>query len=1668
MDQRLRRAGLRSRCGGFLLALAVAWAVAAPAGAAAIACDPTQMCCAGGDGAGLGSPCGGAGVATLGNASGTDQGVGNPIHVIGGNKHQREVDMAALPGVLGLELVRHYNSAEHGKGVLGRGWRLSYESELSVRGDGLQIVQGDGTRLRFERVPQRPGTYRTREPLQGRVRAQAVAGGTEHVWTWADGRELRFNPQGRLEQIRVPSGEFLSLRHDERGWLREVIDPAGRRLVLHYPGRRGEHSEDGFRGVYAIDTPVGRFGYAHGAALPAGSRADPRESIASLVRVTAPAAAGQPARVRHYHHEDPRWPVLLTGISEQQGEPPPQRLSTWAYDAQGRAVLSFKGERRAGAPGLEQVRLQWLPTHGGRAGQGHTRLTNSLGQTTDYTTALVAGQPRILQVRGAGCAACGPANVRYAYDRLGRLVEETRLDARGRPVLTQRSERDAQGRVTQRSLVRYRRGQPLPAQWRVRYAYAPLDTTDPDALPEPQPLRIERPSVVAGRVHTLRLAYNAARQLLRVDESGYSPVDGQGRVVPNGVAIERSTGYGYATINGRSVRVLQDGPLPNGPLNSPADSDITRYGWDARGDRVVQITRPGGEGVRVAREPDTGRVQQAPETAGHGAPAIRETFDAAGRLLWQADARGILRQASYDSEGHLLATRVVGAGIDQQERYERDARGRLRRVSDDSGAHTDLVRDEDGRIVASIDPLGRWTRYEREAAALRVVQAANTHQPLTLHHAIAAQGRWHTLGAEAHDGRRVLRRVTHRRWWDDFGREVAVEHPDSGRELRRFDAMDRLVGVLPADGSRITLERDTAGRLVQRRVTPPAGSANTPAQTVHYRYQGGALAAVEGPEQTERYARDEQGRVVEKAVSLRLNDGRWVRSTTRYRRDDQGLLAAQSLPDGSELQFERNGQGQVVALHWQPGPWAPFGAGRVTLARDLRRDLIGLTHIGYGNGIEGDWQRSRQGVLAHVAYTAAPPATAGPRERRGLWDSRLRFDAAGNVLLSRDDASGLGAGVAQLALAYGPQDQLLQAVRNAGPGAPATTWRYHHDSLGDRLLAQQPGPGGGAAPTERDPGRDLPRDGAGRVLRDGTRQYAWDGLGRLTGVTQAGETTRYRHDHRGLRVAEQGRRSQHHLHDDARHRIADLDAQGRITRQYVWLGKQLLAVIDPPRPVPLRAPAEGLWQALGRAAALAWQGVSGARPAIRYVHANHLGAPVAATDERGATLWTAVYTPFGQRLPAPWSLSRGGFRLDLRLPGQWEDEATGLHANDQRVYDPQAGRYLSPDPLGLAGGLNAYAYVGNNPLGHVDPLGLVLFAFDGTDNTNDEEWLRARGGSVSNVWRFRQLYGDGDRRYVSGVGTLHRDPYYGDIVPPWLDNALNHSGVARIDRMLRYFNDEADLALDDDAAMAVDIVGFSRGASEARDFANQVVAATRDGFYHYTEIGSDGAPQARCQRVDLRFMGLFDTVLSTNAGRDYQLAIPDAFTHVAQAVALNEYRGNTLHPYGSVGAFPLESIAQAANGPEAGAGHTRIERGFVGAHADIGGGFAENENQLSQVALVWMVEQAKAAGVHMNEPESLHRIVANPVVHDRSNSILTGAPDPGAEDRPVRYGGGDRATQRQMPFLSGMSWADTAAFVDYLPPDDPQRQRFVTGTVDMQRYLDWLNRNGYGLNLKVE
>ena len=70
-------------------------------------------------------------------------------------------------------------------------------------------------------------------------------------------------------------------------------------------------------------------------------------------------------------------------------------------------------------------------------------------------------------------------------------------------------------------------------------------------------------------------------------------------------------------------------------------------------------------------------------------------------------------------------------------------------------------------------------------------------------------------------------------------------------------------------------------------------------------------------------------------------------------------------------------------------------------------------------------------------------------------------------------------------------------------------------------------------------------------------------------------------------------------------------------------------------------------------------------------------------------------------------------RIEI-LAGQYYDQETGLHYNYHRYYDPKSGRYLTPDPIGLAGGINLYAYAYNNPVNLIDPFGLWGINYGGS------------------------------------------------------------------------------------------------------------------------------------------------------------------------------------------------------------------------------------------------------------------------------------------------------------------------------------------------------------------
>ncbi|WP_334323939.1 RHS repeat-associated core domain-containing protein [Gilliamella apicola] len=94
----------------------------------------------------------------------------------------------------------------------------------------------------------------------------------------------------------------------------------------------------------------------------------------------------------------------------------------------------------------------------------------------------------------------------------------------------------------------------------------------------------------------------------------------------------------------------------------------------------------------------------------------------------------------------------------------------------------------------------------------------------------------------------------------------------------------------------------------------------------------------------------------------------------------------------------------------------------------------------------------------------------------------------------------------------------------------------------------------------------------------------------------------------------------------------------------------------------------------------------------------------------------------------------------LRLPGQYFDEESRLHYNRHRYYDPHCARYISQDPIGLAGGENAYSYVAN-PITWIDPLGLdeVCPGAEAGKGTTEQVTTNNLGSSAHNAANYEKL-----------------------------------------------------------------------------------------------------------------------------------------------------------------------------------------------------------------------------------------------------------------------------------------------------------------------------------------
>ncbi|MGH5555411.1 RHS repeat-associated core domain-containing protein, partial [Escherichia coli] len=210
-------------------------------------------------------------------------------------------------------------------------------------------------------------------------------------------------------------------------------------------------------------------------------------------------------------------------------------------------------------------------------------------------------------------------------------------------------------------------------------------------------------------------------------------------------------------------------------------------------------------------------------------------------------------------------------------------------------------------------------------------------------------------------------------------------------------------------------------------------------------------------------------------------------------------------------------------------------------------------------------------------------------------------------------------------------------------------------------------------------GRAVEKEG-----RSGTQSYRYDAEHRMVEVTTARGTYRYVYDALGRRTEKQ------HISPDGK-------PYNRT--KFLWDGMRLAQESRPEGTGSLYIYRDqGSYEPLARVDKAGKEGPN----RILYFHTDVNGAPEEMTDSDGKIVWETGYQVWGNTIQEK---DHGGVEQNLRYQGQYLDRETGLHYNLHRYYDPDVGRFMVTDPIGLRGGLNLYQYA-PNPQGWIDPLGL--------------------------------------------------------------------------------------------------------------------------------------------------------------------------------------------------------------------------------------------------------------------------------------------------------------------------------------------------------------------------
>ena len=1267
-----------------------------------------------------------------------------PVNYAMGDENLEQTDFA-LDGVVPIVWTRRYRSslAAYDESPLGARWSSPYHLSLEMKGGALVFFDTDNRAVPLPPVEVGESVEVPTEQLSvSRLDAWSVQlayldGSREDYERHSTSTRERFRLTARTGR----DGLGLTFSYNDKGELVTVSDRAENTIRLDYTGGRIAAIHRVSSGSRRTET-LASYRYS-----PEGDLIEHQDIL------------GHKRQFAYQHHLLVRYTDFNGRAANLEWDWPGKR-SGLLPPADAKCVRTWVGndEREV----CEDTRFEYHREH------WYTKVTDAAGNATFHR--YDAHNRIVLVEHGDG------TSERFDWDENNNLIgtrdalgqmQRFEYDANGRAIAIT----DALGNTTRTEYST----QGLPVT--VTAATGDVTRTSYDTL--------GRPATVTDAVgRTTQYVWNSAGRLLSLtDPKGgvkRFQYDNTGRLTE---AVDCS---GYATAYGYDER----GHLAR---RTDAEGNITAYRHDARG-QLVQVTHADGVEEQFTWD-DEGNLKSYRDGAGQ---LTEYSFNMRRQPTWRKDAAGRYISYFYDSQWRLERLRNEG---DEDTEFRYNVLGQLIEQKDFDGCTTSYSYDEAGRLSGSRegdvetefvrDALGRLTKRHIRApgtgthserfyydARGRLVTAQTESSRVQLHYDDAGN----LIAEEQHQNPATEAEyvTVTRHEYDALGNRTRTILPNTrtidwlrygsghvhgllvdGQPLIDFerDRLHRETGRTHTAFSQ-RREYDPAGRLA-RFVVRPASAASPHERIAERRLQYGAAGHLTRIEDRTRgvtnYTYDPVGRLL-KAVTPDLTEI-FAFDPAGNPVDPEKMTPPPVVetPQEKAERFARNAAEDAAWLRAHPDEKYPP-------LRHNKRGSEDATKL-------YEWRRSLPkcigNVLAELNRVRYDYDERGNLIRRIELDGRTWlycYDAANRLkeasrYTKTPDANELDR---TEPLANGGVRYLNGTVR------AERVVRFRYDVFGRRTLKEVEQAGGGIDRTI----------------------FTWDGDVLLM-EERFHEPPRRAGDFRPYRY-----RSSHLVRDDPNdpHSLPVAQRMHTLYEEHQWQAASIY-LHEPGSFVPLARLDETMVEPAHLATGTDGRFVqmpATTRHATLFYQNDHLGTPQELVDESGTVVWLARYKAWGgwkntwKEKPDPAEAANA-----LRFQGQYHDEETGLHYNRHRYYDPNTGRFISKDPIGLAGGINPYAYA-DNPTGWIDPLGLSAAS----------DLPRVKGQSVSGVGSvlddagFSKTKDNGaNQTWKHADGSEVRVHKYGNKCPcPYKSG--NNAHVHKEDPVGNQLNDRGAVSLD--------------------------------------------------------------------------------------------------------------------------------------------------------------------------------------------------------------------------------------------------------------------------------